>query len=172
MKTTNRICNTKNNTLQKFLLVILACCFIGCLSKSDDDDKVIENSANKNHQAEENNDKKLNSQENESFFNFYEKFYRNENFQIERIKFPLPGLNKQDMGVLDTIYYWKKDNWRFLDFNQFGITKDYQKCLYFEFSKGKVIEEFTAEKDPGFVFIREFKKIEGKWHLVYMVEAL
>lgn len=166
-------CTLQKNTLIKSLIMILAFAITGCSNSSNaEDDKASENSVIEIQDADETVTKDVDIGEKENFFNFYVKFYTDEDFQMERVTFPLPGENKQDMGVLDTIYYWKKDDWRFLEFDQFGFTEDYQKCLYFEFSKGKVIEEYTAEKYPGFVFIREFKKKEGKWHLVYMVEAL
>jgi hypothetical protein len=107
---------------------------------------------------------------NEDFYWFLNKFYHNSDFQLERVVFPLPGENKQDMGVLDTIYYWEKENWRFLTFGDFDCPVT--RCLTVNQEEGFVIEENTREGDPGFLFIRHFERREGKWFLIYMVEAL
>jgi hypothetical protein len=107
---------------------------------------------------------------NEEFHWFFYKFYNNKDFQKERVVFPLPGQNKQDMDPRDTIYYWERENWHLLSLNDFDCLVT--KCLTVNQEEGLVIETNTREGDPGFVFIRHFEKREGKWFLVYMVEAL
>jgi hypothetical protein len=110
--------------------------------------------------------------EEEDFFEFYFEFYQNIEFQLGRVLFPLPGENKQEMGVLDTVYYWDKGNWVFLSLDEFNNLGVFEKCLEIDLISGSVIEHFSQGNNPGLVFIREFKKIEGIWYLVYMVEAL
>jgi hypothetical protein len=83
---------------------------------------------------------------NEDFYWFFNKFYNNKDFQLERVVFPLPGQNKQEMSVRDTIYYWEKENWRFLTFGDFDCPVT--KCLTVNQEEGLVIEENTREGDP------------------------
>ena len=154
--------------------MILAFAITGCSNSSNaEDDKASENSVIEIQDADETVTRDDDIGEKEKFFNFYVKFYTDEDFQMERVTFPLPGLNKQEMGVLDSIYYWEKENWVFLYFDEFDTSiRNYRRCLDFRFSDGKVIEEITAEDDPGFDFEKQFEKIKGEWYLVYMVEAL
>lgn len=96
----------------------------------------------------------------EQFDAFYTKFHNDSLFQISRIKFPLPGINTDEMTVEDTTYYWKKDEWvmqHMVDTTLFS-----KKMLISD----TAVEEEITSKDPGVIIKRKFQRIKGKWHLV------
>ncbi len=44
----------------------------------------------------------------DSFDVFYEKFHNDTSFQLRRVVFPLPGVNTEEMSVLDSVYFWEE----------------------------------------------------------------
>lgn len=107
----------------------------------------------------------VNSQHPEEFNDFYEKFHQDFNFQLERIKFPLPGINSEEMTVLDSVYYWQKENWKFHSKVEIDTT-----IYHFKTTKSdSVVTEEISSKTSGFVFRRKFELINGKWYLTYLV---
>jgi hypothetical protein len=100
------------------------------------------------------------SKETESFMSFREKFYSDTTFQKDRILFPLPGINTDDMEIGDSIYFWEKDKWKFLsDFSiAEGIKKETAK------SDTSILEKMYLQ-DSGFIVNTEFVLKMDKWYL-------
>src|SRR5690606_30502836 len=99
----------------------------------------------------------------EPFDKFYVQFHADSAFQFERIFFPLPGINTDEMGTDDREYHWKAEDWELhydmnLDTTEFIVEKNISDSLAIE----KIYKENT-----GFSVERTFKKIDGKWFLVY-----
>ncbi|GAB2467588.1 hypothetical protein GCM10011375_31290 [Hymenobacter qilianensis] len=101
----------------------------------------------------------------EPFDAFYKRFTNDSIFQIQRIKFPLPGINTDGMDVSDTIYYWQKGKWRMFK----GIPSDID-TINFEVKKIRsdtiAINE-VSQKHVSFSSKYIFKPKEGRWYLVY-----
>ena len=98
--------------------------------------------------------------ESESFNNFYKKFHKDSLFQISRIKFPLRGINSDEMTVEDTTYIWRKEEWlmqHVIDTTLFNI-----KVIISD----TIVEEEVTSKDPGVFVKRKFQYMKGKWFLV------
>lgn len=99
----------------------------------------------------------------ENFSSFYQKFHTDSSFQMERIVFPLPGINTDDMTVEDTIYYWHAIEWEMhkplnLDGTDFKVeTRESEK---------EVIEKLYMD-DSGFIIERKFELIDGRWFLTF-----
>lgn len=98
--------------------------------------------------------------EKESFDVFYKQFHRDSLFQISRIKFPLPGINSDEMTIEDTSYYWKKADW--LMQHMIDTTLFSRKMSVSD----NIVEEVIRSNDPGFFIKRDFKSIKGNWYLV------
>ncbi len=97
------------------------------------------------------------------FETFYEKFHNDTAFQLDRIIFPLPGLNTDEMSVLDSNYFWQREDWEFHKKPEVGDSNKFT----LEINKtDSVVEEIISSTIPGFVFKRKFKKIDGEWYLV------
>lgn len=99
----------------------------------------------------------------EPFDSFYVQFHADSVFQMERIKFPLPGINTDEMGTDNSEYVWEAEDWEMhydmnLDTTEFIIEKNITDSLAIE----KIYKENT-----GFSVERTFKKLDGKWFLVY-----
>jgi hypothetical protein len=104
----------------------------------------------------------------EDFNSFYEKFNTDESFQKSRIIFPLRGINTDEMSVLDTVYYWKKEDWVFfpiaeIETSQFNFSIEYQPAL--------VTEEVVSKEFLGQVFRRKYELLNGKWYLTYQADV-
>lgn len=97
----------------------------------------------------------------EMFKAFYKKFHQDSVFQISRIKFPLPGINSEEMEVGDTVYYWQKKNWvvsHLVDTTLFKIKLSLSDS---------VAEEEITNQYPDLLIKRKFQRINGDWYLVY-----
>lgn len=98
----------------------------------------------------------------ESFDRFYAQFHADSLFQMQRIIFPLPGINTDEMGSDESEYLWEEEDWEMhydmnLDTTEFIIEKNITDSLAIE----KIYKENT-----GFSVERTFKKLNGKWFLV------
>ena len=85
---------------------------------------------------------------------------------ISRIKFPLKGINTDDMEISDTIYYWEKDDWvihRKIDTNIFDVSLIRSDTL--------IIEKITTKDYPGLYVESNFKRINHKWYLIYYTDV-
>lgn len=109
----------------------------------------------------------------EVFEEFYEEFYSDSLFQINRTIFPLPGYNSdieiavpedvaEKLGIQKKKYYWEKDKWLLL--------KKVQSNDEYKISVSKsdsLITEDIIIPETGFRTTKKFKLIERKWYLVY-----
>lgn len=106
------------------------------------------------------NNSRKDAEEIESFQSFREKFYSDTAFQKDRILFPLPGINSDDMDIDDSIYFWEKDKWKFLsDFSLiYGINKETTK------SDTSILEKMYLP-ESGFIVNTEFILKTDEWFL-------
>jgi hypothetical protein len=101
------------------------------------------------------------------FLLFYEKFHRDSAFQLQHIRFPLPGL--PSMSDPDNFkqsgFFYEKDSWklhRSFDPEAKGYTHDFTMV-----SKDYLIIEKIREKETGIGLERRFVKQDGEWMLIY-----
>lgn len=99
---------------------------------------------------------------------FYKRFHEDTVFQKERVRFPLPGINTDEMSVLDSNYFWKKENWQIQKEPKIDNTGDFIMEIN---ETDSIVEEMIYSKIPGFVFRRKFKKIEGEWYLIRLEDV-
>src|SRR5690606_20979735 len=95
----------------------------------------------------------------ESFESFYIRFHKDSLFQIDRIKFPLPGINTDEMTVEDSLYFWNKKDW--LMHNAIDTSKFFKKM----FGSDHLVEEVITSNEPGVFVKRKFENLKGKWYL-------
>ena len=93
----------------------------------------------------------------EGFIHFYEQFHSNEQYQLERIVFPLEGLPP----FADTIetYYWQREDW--VIHKPFNNSEFKQEFIYID--KTVVVEQFRSEE---LGMSRTFAKFNSKWYLI------
>ena len=100
----------------------------------------------------------------ESFDAFYERFHSDSTFQLSRIRFPLKGERIEG----DTIKKWKKEDWNLMKTTIYEIDTaqyrvDYQK------TEDTFVQKLWIN-NSGFKSVYRFKRIDGKWYLVYASE--
>ena len=101
----------------------------------------------------------------EAFNTFYDQFLSDSTFQLERIRFPLPG-QKFTAEVEDSTYRWNREGWRMLNEPQLDsayFTRDLAVT-------DTLATDEIAGKDSGFYFKMVYRPVKRKWHLVYMVD--
>lgn len=113
----------------------------------------------------------------ESFEDFYKRFYSDSLFQVSRVVFPLKGFNSdeydEDLGNKNPAYFWKKKDWSFLTtlekeylrIDQKDWIEEYKKEI--KRNKDSTILEKIYMVDSGYIVERKFKKIKGKWFLIF-----
>jgi len=95
----------------------------------------------------------------EDFATFYEKFVSDENFQLERVKFPVEGSN---IIGYDEEEEWTKENWIKLN----NIDEVDQKELTVETDETDTkVEHKIYLPNSGFGVTYAFELIDGKWFL-------
>ncbi|WP_165963538.1 DUF4348 domain-containing protein [Hymenobacter radiodurans] len=101
----------------------------------------------------------------EPFDEFYNRFTNDSVFQIQRINFPLPGINTDEMDISDKVYYWQKDQWIMYKGIPSQIdTADFQVK---KIRSDSVAIDEVAQKNVSFGSKYTFKIKSGKWFLVY-----
>jgi hypothetical protein len=118
--------------------------------------------------AEEKKKAELSSPVDPNFEKFYLKFHTDSSYQLNRIKFPLPGFNTDEeegrLSDKDGVkkYFWTKDKWVLMNIpdlnNGYSINKIKTDSTY---------EEKISLPNTGYYIIRNFKKENGGWYLVY-----
>lgn len=103
----------------------------------------------------------------EEFSIFYDRYLNDSLFQMSRIKFPLPGINTEEMSLSDTVYYWHKETWALhknsrIDTSIYNSKKMVTDTL--------AVVEISLE-DSGFLIRSEFRPIDGKWYLTYYIDS-
>lgn len=95
----------------------------------------------------------------EDFSDFYEKFVSNEDFQLERVSFPVEGARILDYDLEEE---WTHENWRVLtdideiDKNEFAVEVNEDENR---------VEHKVYLPNSGFGIFYAFQKIEGEWYL-------
>lgn len=108
--------------------------------------------------------KKLTDKGDESFDSFYDKFHKDEAFQLSRLKFPMEGMtidgNKKTK--------WTSKNWSPLKVRIYDVDKKQFKS---SFKKSPTtFEQKIWIEDSGFMSEYKFKLIDKKWYLIYAYE--
>lgn len=102
---------------------------------------------------------------NEAFYPFYEQFMSDSSFQLNRIRFPLPG-QKFTAEVEDSTYRWHQEDWLLLSEPDIDPTY-FTRNLYV--SDTLATDEISGN-DTGFYFKMVYRPVKRKWHLVYLVD--
>ncbi|WP_029904181.1 DUF4348 domain-containing protein [Prevotella sp. 10(H)] len=109
------------------------------------------------------NDLQSTKQAPENFKDFYEKFLTDEEFQLSRINFPLEGeIIDEDIEITGEI---EETDWEMLTNSIYEVdTDEYQVEI-----KEDADEVFHRVyiQDSGVDIIEKYKRIKGKWYLVY-----
>ncbi|MEQ9304522.1 MAG: hypothetical protein RJQ14_11480 [Marinoscillum sp.] len=97
----------------------------------------------------------------ESFDEFYERFHEDEDFQIQRVRFPLEG----EYVSIEGGEPWTKEDWEPHVQKVTDISDpDYDTEII---KKEQEVIDKVQLRDSGFSIERKFRLIEGKWFLVY-----
>ena len=106
--------------------------------------------------------KSISSNYSENFEEFNRQFHSDSIFQLSRINFPIEGKLIEGFDKQD----WTYKNWELMKIP----VSEKSSLPNFEHSVRKteevVIEKFWID-NSGFHFERRFKKIDGKWFLIY-----
>ncbi len=102
----------------------------------------------------------------ESFGEFNSKFHSDSIFQISRIKFPIGGKYVDDVENKN----WTPKNWNFqrTEVSEKNEYKDFEHSL--SKSDTLIVEKFWL-KNSGFKAERKFRRINGKWFLIFYNEV-
>ena len=96
----------------------------------------------------------------DDFKEFYDRFHTDTAFQLERITFPLAGMDDDVEGYQ---VKWSRDDWKFhKPYNDYNGT--YQRS--FE-SMGSIVAENIVSTNGQVSMMRRFAKVGGEWHLIY-----
>ena len=100
------------------------------------------------------------------FQDFYQRFHRDEDFQLSRIDFPLEGLPPDvDEGTLVSgDFTWKKDEW--VMHKPLGTFGSDFKQRFVELEDGLIVE-VIRQADSKFAIERRWARQDGEWRLVY-----
>lgn len=99
----------------------------------------------------------------ETFDDFRNKFYTDSAFQLSRIKFPLPKVYREtDDGQNVKPDYLQKGQWEL----NLMLDKSLSRIETTK-SDDEANERITTPIDPTVIQKSRFKKINGKWFLVY-----
>ena len=101
----------------------------------------------------------------EAFAPFYERFLIDSAFQVERIRFPLPG-QKFTEDVADSAYRWQRSDWRMLREPQLDSTQFSRNLSVTD----TLVTDEIAGVNSGFYFRMDYRPVDKKWHLVRMVD--
>ncbi len=98
------------------------------------------------------------------FDNFYKKFHRDSVYQIEHIRFPLPGFPSfaDSMTIVRNDFYWQKEDWSIQ--NEIDLeSSEYKREL-------NVLGNLAIERvflQEGVFIERRFLKTNDEWALIY-----
>jgi len=101
----------------------------------------------------------------ENFDEFYNRFHKDESFQLTRLKFPLGGAMVDESGRKK----WTKKNWGLMKVEIYDVDTKLYKTDY---KKGKntFYQKFWLE-NSGFSSEYRFELINNKWYLVYALDV-
>jgi len=106
-------------------------------------------------------DKVKNTSSLENFDSFYDRFHSDPEFQLERIEFPLGGVKIDGMEESA----WSKANWNIMKVKIYDIDQS-QFIVKYQKNEDSFTQSFKM-KNAEFYADYRFKRIEGKWYLVY-----
>ena len=106
---------------------------------------------------------KTDKKDTENFAEFDERFHSDSLFQISRIIFPLAGKSIDGFEKKN----WSKSKWEMLKVRvaEKIEEKEYQNVTTLTDS---LVEQKIWIVNSGFSFEQKFKKINGKWFLIYL----
>ena len=109
------------------------------------------------------NEEQVNTESNETqvaedFDEFYDKFVTDEEFQLERVNFPLRGGDISEDGTLE----WTKDDWYMI---QDIRTVDLEEFEVFTEKKDTKVTHEIQLPNSGFGGDLTYEVIDGKWYL-------
>ncbi len=161
----------------KALIILSLILIFSCKTKKE------KNTVDKNTILEDSIQKYVEN-EPETFDNFYKRFYSDSTFQFSRIKFPLRGTNSdyEDLGKIkykkfengiifieNYKFFWKKSGWRILktlkNQGDYGYNKKFEHI-------GDILQEEIYLEGTGYMNLRQFKQINGKWWLIYYASLM
>lgn len=102
------------------------------------------------------------------FEDFYLKFHADSQYQLGKIKFPLPGFNtdKEGDGLSggqgNNKYFWTKNKWVLMKTPDLDNTYSIKKV-----KTDSTYDETISIPNSGYYIIRNFKKENGEWYLVF-----
>lgn len=142
--------------MMKWINAFLLSVVIGCTDNT---------STNK---VEENNSRKESQIAKETFEQFYDRFHKDDSFQLARVSFPLKGYNISGENYnpeskSDSDFYWTRNDWVIQHKPERG--GDFKIKLSNLDSNN--IEERVFIDHSGFEVIRRFSREDGKWYLVF-----
>lgn len=97
----------------------------------------------------------------EDFDAFYDRFHEEEDFQLDRVVFPLKGNLTNDQGTRD----WDRASW---EMHRGKVTEITESNYDTEIIRKD--DEFIDKvqlRDAGLSIERRFERIKGRWYLVY-----
>ncbi|MDD2633988.1 MAG: hypothetical protein PHW82_00650 [Bacteroidales bacterium] len=143
--------------MKKIELLVLSLSFLFVFFACDN----IENKNKKEESKTDQQQSKLEETElaDETFLEFYEEFVADENFQLERVKFPVVGSKVLDYEEQEE---WTSENWEMLlDVNEVD-----QNVFTVEIVEDENrIEHTIYIPNSGFGVYYAFELIGGKWYL-------
>jgi hypothetical protein len=167
-----------------FIFFIISGFYFSCVekeNKSKSSDKIIvetksnsKDTKNQNDLIEfDNSNDERGEQNQENFKNFLAKFLKDSKFRYQRIEFPFPGFNSEEIDnssnseeiYRSSNYIWTKEDWEFY----FEEDKNYHK-------NPNIRSEITVNiskanwrlyiEDSGYDINYEFQLKSNKWYLV------
>ena len=103
----------------------------------------------------------------ENWEEFYSKFHKDSLFQLSRIKFPLNGYQFYDSETRSV--RWSKDNWRMLKYTINEIDIAEYKIEYIK--SDSLVTTRIYKENSSINIIEKYKPINGKWYLIYYLDA-
>jgi hypothetical protein len=97
----------------------------------------------------------------EDFDAFYDRFHEEEDFQLDRVAFPLEGNLTDDQGT----HQWERASWEMHKGKVTEITESNYDTEIVR-KEGEFIDKVKL-RDSGFFIERRFERIKGRWYLVY-----
>lgn len=131
--------------------IILIALLFSCTSKSKVEEQ---NTSQSSTQSEENIS--------EDFKTFYAKFLTDESFQLSRISFPLDGEIIEEEIEVSPI---QKNDWNMIRGSVYEVDRNEYKVEIEEDSTQ--VHHRVYIEDSGIDIDMKYKRIDGKWHLIY-----
>lgn len=103
------------------------------------------------------------------FAEFYDRFHKDPEYQLEHITFPLEGLPgmADSMMVEGSTFYYKKPGWKILKHVDWDTISGYNRRI--EPTGLGIINEYICT-DDYFCMSRRFAKLHDGWFLIYYAD--